>query len=67
MRLLYSMKALLLSALLVLAPLSLSRSRTEAKPDLFWFDEYGNIAWGDEKARLDNFAIQLMNSTNDIG
>ncbi|MER3429188.1 MAG: hypothetical protein C4334_14065, partial [Pyrinomonas sp.] len=25
------------------------------------FDEYGNIAFNDEKARLDNFAIQLQN------
>ena len=25
------------------------------------FDQYGNICWEDEKARLDNFAIQLQN------
>jgi hypothetical protein len=25
------------------------------------FDEYGNIRFNDEKARLDNFAIQLQN------
>jgi len=25
------------------------------------FDEYGNIKFNDEKARLDNFAIQLQN------
>jgi hypothetical protein len=25
------------------------------------FDEYGAICWADEKARLDNFAIQLLN------
>lgn len=25
------------------------------------FDEYGAICWEDEKARLDNFAIQLLN------
>ena len=25
------------------------------------FDEYGDIKWEDEKARLDNFAIQIMN------
>jgi PKD-like domain len=24
-------------------------------------DEYGNIAWSDEKARLDNFAIEMQN------
>ena len=28
------------------------------------FDQYGAIAWEDEKARLDNFAIQI---TNEIG
>jgi len=27
----------------------------------------GNIAWDDEKARLDNFAIQLMHDPNQIG
>jgi hypothetical protein len=26
------------------------------------FDEYGRICWEDEKARLDNFAIQLQNT-----
>ena len=25
------------------------------------FDEYGNIGFNDEKARLDNYAIQLQN------
>jgi len=25
-------------------------------------DEYGNIRWSDEKARLDNFAIEMQNS-----
>jgi hypothetical protein len=25
------------------------------------FDEYGNIRWGDEKGRLDNFAVELQN------
>jgi hypothetical protein len=31
------------------------------------FDEYGDISWEDEKARLDNFAIQLMNEENAQG
>ncbi|MBX5479194.1 MAG: hypothetical protein IRZ19_08955 [Pyrinomonas methylaliphatogenes] len=30
-------------------------------PQASKFDEYGNIAFNDEKARLDNFAIQLQN------
>jgi hypothetical protein len=25
------------------------------------FDEYGSVCWEDEKARLDNFAVQLQN------
>jgi hypothetical protein len=35
--------------------------------DVFWIDRYGDISWEDEKARLDNFAIQLMNQPNQIG
>ena len=31
------------------------------------FDEYGAISWEDEKARLDNFAIQVQNDDNLIG
>jgi len=31
------------------------------------FDEYGNIKFNDEKARLDNYAIQLQNSTGSQG
>jgi len=31
------------------------------------FDEYGLIRWGDEQARLDNFAIQLQNEPDAIG
>jgi hypothetical protein len=44
-----------------------SAARTEPTPDVFWLDKYGNIAWDDEKVRLDNFAIQLMNEPNLIG
>jgi hypothetical protein len=32
-----------------------------------FFDEYGNICWGDEMARLDNFAIELQHDPNLIG
>src|ERR1041385_2421663 len=38
-----------------------------AKPDVFWIDRYGHIAWEDEKARLDNFTIQLTHDPNYIG
>jgi hypothetical protein len=31
------------------------------KPEARRFDEYGNIRFNDEKARLDNYAIQLQN------
>lgn len=31
------------------------------------FDEYGDIRFADEKARLDNFAIQLTNTENAVG
>jgi hypothetical protein len=31
------------------------------------FDEYGDIKWEDEMARLDNFAIQLMNQPSSRG
>ena len=31
------------------------------------FDEYGDIAFNDEKARLDNFAIELQNSPGSTG
>jgi len=31
------------------------------------FDEYGNIRFNDEKARLDNYAIQLQNAPTDQG
>ena len=39
------------------------RERTPAAHSSFNtpFDEYGAICWEDEKARLDNFAIQLLN------
>jgi len=31
------------------------------------FDRYGNIRWEDEKARLDNFAISLLQDDNYLG
>jgi hypothetical protein len=38
-----------------------------APPACRKFDEYGNIAFNDEKARLDNFAIQLQNEPGSQG
>jgi len=37
------------------------------KPIATKFDEYGNIKFNDEKARLDNYAIQLQNSPGSQG
>jgi hypothetical protein len=31
------------------------------------YDEYGRICWENEKPRLDNFAIQLLNEPNALG
>jgi hypothetical protein len=31
------------------------------------FDQYGEIRWDDEKARLDNFAIQITNYPKSVG
>ena len=41
--------------------------RATSPVDVFWIDRYGDISWNDEKARLDNFAIQLMNEPNQVG
>lgn len=65
------MKGKLICALCTLIALSArgidSSAWAKGGPDVFWLDEYGNIAWEDEKVRLDNFAIQLMNDPNLIG
>ena len=37
------------------------------KPEPSKFDEYGNIKFNDEKARLDNYAIQLQNAPGSQG
>jgi K319L-like, PKD domain len=37
------------------------------KPEPRKFDEYGNIRFNDEKARLDNYAIQLQNEPGSTG
>ncbi|HEX6732771.1 MAG TPA: hypothetical protein VF074_22315, partial [Pyrinomonadaceae bacterium] len=36
-------------------------------PDSVKYDEYGNIRFNDEKARLDNYAIQLQNTPGAAG
>jgi hypothetical protein len=41
--------------------------RTTVVPEPTKFDEYGNIRFNDEKARLDNYAIQLQNAPGSEG
>jgi hypothetical protein len=41
--------------------------QVERKVDPIKFDEYGNIRFNDEKARLDNYAIQLQNAPGSTG
>ena len=47
-----------------------AKSKTSITPpivDNMTFDAYGDINWQDEKARLDNFAIQIINSPDARG
>jgi hypothetical protein len=46
---------------------SCSFSVVAPPPQCTKFDEYGNIAFNDEKARLDNYAIQLQNDPSSTG
>ncbi len=46
---------------------SCSTSVKAAVPAAVKFDEYGNIKFNDEKARLDNYAIQLQNQPGSQG
>ena len=41
-------------------------SQATTAPDVI-FDEYGDLRWEDEKARLDNFTIPLLNDTDTVG
>lgn len=52
--------------LLTLLCAGTSRAKDAGDP-LRKFDDYGLIRWKDEKARLDNFAIQLKNNADFIG
>ena len=46
---------------------SCSTSVRAPNPPARKFDEYGNIKFNDEKARLDNFAIELQNQPGEQG
>jgi hypothetical protein len=61
------MQLRLLIMLLAFLIISETPCRAESTPDEV-FDQYGGaIRWEDEKARLDNFAIQLQQSKNFVG
>jgi hypothetical protein len=63
-----AIKLALVLALCYVASSSASVSRSSAlSPDVFWLDSYGALRWEDEKARLDNFAIQLTEEKEFIG
>jgi len=62
------MKFFTLSSVLLFAcflPLSTNNARTTSV--ITPFDEYGNICWEDEQARLDNFAIQIQKDPTLVG
>lgn len=63
-----AIKLALVLALWHVTSSSASVSRSSAlSPDVFWLDSYGPIRWEDEKARLDNFAIHLLEKKDLIG
>ena len=63
MRILGARLSILCVLLMLLAAVSLFASAPSA--DSFTaFDKYGNLCWEDEKARLDNFAIQLQRNSS---
>jgi hypothetical protein len=55
------MKFLWLAIMLVLLLSAAAPNIVVAQKPLVHPDDYGDIRWKDEKARLDNFAIQLLN------
>jgi len=59
-----SFPSILLSVVLIVLWLPLHREPSVPNTP---FDQYGAISWEDEKARLDNFAIQLQNDEKLIG
>lgn len=59
--------AWLLSLAALLALTTPSAGQKKVGPLARNFDEYGLIGWGDEQARLDNFAIQIQNEPDAIG
>jgi hypothetical protein len=63
------LRTIVLALVLTSVPFSTAsvRSASAFSPDVFWLDEYGALRWEDEKARLDNLAIQLLQQPGYIG
>lgn len=63
------LRPIALGLLLTFAPFGTTSVYADSAvpPDIFWFDEYGALRWEDEKARLDNFAIALLEDPAYIG
>ncbi|HJZ82653.1 MAG TPA: hypothetical protein VKD91_19975 [Pyrinomonadaceae bacterium] len=52
---------------LIVGNVLITQSEVGAPDKMSAFDEYGGLQWADEKARLDNFAIQLLEAPGAIG
>lgn len=61
------MRVLTVTSLLCVLGLSSLLYGSAPPPPNSPFDSYGAIRWEDEKARLDNFAIQLLNDEKALG
>ena len=63
------MRALIIASLLCVLSVStlLYGSEAAAPAPITAFDAYGTLGWEDEKARLDNFAIQLLHDEESVG
>lgn len=52
---------------MILALMPAERLAAGTQDSVAIFDQYGMTQWEDEQARLDNFAVQLMNDPELIG
>src|SRR6185436_6694632 len=56
-----------ISSLILALSIAGFSSTGRSTPFITPFDQYGRINWEAEQARLDNFAIQLMNDRDSVG
>lgn len=65
------MKQIIIIQFFLLVTLMLNSSSTAFSTatinDVFWIDNYGRIPWRDEKARLSNLAVHLLNNPDQVG